>query len=245
MLKAKGAEKVAQLSSKDPVGGDHATPSEDIPLPTRAVKETEYYDVLGVPTNASAGDIKKAYYKKALKSHPDKNPDDPQAAEKFQMIGEAYQTLIDDKLREAYDTHGKAGTEGAPMMDSAAFFAMVFGSEAFEPLVGEMKIASMLHVQDETSDPVKASAKAHLKQWKREVTIAVNLTKILHPYAEKEVDEAGLRATVTAMCKELTGTAFGGTLVAVIGYVYREQATKELGGVSGAVTAMRSSGHIL
>jgi hypothetical protein len=50
------------------------------------------------------------------------------------------QILSDAKLRENYNKFGRAGTEGAPVMDSTAFFAMVFGSEKFEPLVGEMKV---------------------------------------------------------------------------------------------------------
>lgn len=57
----------------------------------RKVVDTEFYDALGVQSNASAADIKKAYYKKARDNHPDRHPNDPEAHEKFQVIGHAYQ----------------------------------------------------------------------------------------------------------------------------------------------------------
>ena len=59
--------------------------------PVRKVKELEYYETLGVASNATAAEIKKAYYLKAKSSHPDRHRDDPLAHEKFQKIGEAYQ----------------------------------------------------------------------------------------------------------------------------------------------------------
>ena len=58
---------------------------------TKIVSDKEYYDLLGVPTNANSAQIKKAYYVKARESHPDRNPNDPEAHNKFQKIGEAYQ----------------------------------------------------------------------------------------------------------------------------------------------------------
>jgi DnaJ family protein A protein 2 len=81
-------------------------------LPLSVPVETELYELLGVPPDASAADIKKAYRKKAKEHHPDKNPNDPDAAEKFQEMAAAYEILNDPNTREVYDTHGMAGLGG-------------------------------------------------------------------------------------------------------------------------------------
>src|SRR5260221_8369441 len=68
----------------------------------------DYYEVLGVERNVSADDIKKAYRKLAIKYHPDKNPGDHTAEEKFKELGEAYEALSDEQKRAAYDRLGHA-----------------------------------------------------------------------------------------------------------------------------------------
>ena len=114
--------------------------------PNRKVTDDEFYRVLDVGTNATTAEIKKAYYIKAKQNHPDRHRDDPEAHQKFQKIGEAYQVLSDEQLRANYDNRGKDGIEGAPKMDSAAMFAMIFGSEKFEPIVGELQLAAEMQV---------------------------------------------------------------------------------------------------
>lgn len=73
----------------------------------------DYYEVLGVDKNASEDEIKKAYRKLAIKYHPDKNPDDKEAEEKFKEAAEAYDVLHDPNKRKQYDQFGFDGPAGA------------------------------------------------------------------------------------------------------------------------------------
>ena len=73
----------------------------------------DYYEVLGVDKSASADDIKKAYRKMAIKYHPDKNPGDKEAEEKFKEAAEAYSVLSDADKKARYDQFGHSGVEGA------------------------------------------------------------------------------------------------------------------------------------
>jgi molecular chaperone DnaJ len=76
-------------------------------------KKRDYYEVLGVDRHASAEEVKRAYRKLAVKFHPDKNPEDAHAEEKFKELGEAYDVLIDADKRAAYDRYGHAAfTQG-------------------------------------------------------------------------------------------------------------------------------------
>ena len=76
----------------------------------------DYYEVLGVEKNASADEIKKAYRKKAIQFHPDKNPGDKQAEENFKEAAEAYDVLSDPQKRQRYDQFGHAGVGGASVV---------------------------------------------------------------------------------------------------------------------------------
>lgn len=183
--------------------------------PARKVKELEYYEVLGVTTNATQGQIKKAYYVKAKLLHPDKNPDDPTANEKFQAVGAAYQVLSDVDLRASYDRLGKEGVAGAATMDPSAFYAMIFGSDKFEPLVGELKLAMMMAsgMEDEDEDDatsqeekdVNSSAKMSqaglvmdYKQKRREVQIAVNLAERLEAFVAEVMEKDPVDASAVS-----------------------------------------------
>lgn len=97
----------------------------------------DYYEILGVPRNASDDQIKKAFRQLARKYHPDANKDDPRAADKFKEISEAYQVLSNAEKRKLYDAYGHAGADmgagGGPGPDFGPFAQGGFGS-AFEDL---------------------------------------------------------------------------------------------------------------
>src|SRR5438132_13550397 len=110
-----------------------------------ATKKRDYYEVLGVGRNASEEEVKRAYRKLAVKVHPDKNPNDLHAEEKFKELGEAYDVLIDADKRAAYDRYGHAafshggGGFGGGFHDPFDIFREAFGGGGggiFESLLG-------------------------------------------------------------------------------------------------------------
>jgi len=99
----------------------------------------DYYELLEVARDSDKGTIKKAYRKMAMKYHPDKNPDDTEAEEKFKAVNEAYQVLSDEEKRSIYDRYGKAGLEGhgqgggfsGGFDDLSSIFEEMFGGSGF------------------------------------------------------------------------------------------------------------------
>ncbi|RXK36008.1 hypothetical protein M231_06722 [Tremella mesenterica] len=107
----------------------------------RKVKDTTYYDVLGVSTEATDIELKKAYRTLAIKNHPDKNPS-PDAEAKFKEIGEAYQILSNADSRAHYDKVGKAGMNKTDegVVDPQEIFSQIFGGERFYDYIGEISL---------------------------------------------------------------------------------------------------------
>lgn len=97
------------------------------------MSKRDYYQVLGVPRNATEEAIKKAYRRLAMKYHPDRNPDDKESEERFKEAKEAYEVLTDTQKRGAYDQYGHAG------LDAARGAGQGFSpSEAFGDIFGDV-----------------------------------------------------------------------------------------------------------
>ena len=95
------------------------------------MSKRDYYDVLGVSRSASKEELKKAYRKLAMKYHPDRNPDDAQAAEKFKELSEAYEILSDDNKKQAYDNFGHDGV-------NSSFSSSQGAADAFSDIFGDI-----------------------------------------------------------------------------------------------------------
>lgn len=110
------------------------------------MSKRDYYEILGVGRSSSKDEIKKSYRKIAVKYHPDKNPDNPEAEDKFKEAAEAYEVLSDDQKRQKYDRFGHEGMRGAgggfsgggmSMDDIFSQFGDVFGGHnPFESFFG-------------------------------------------------------------------------------------------------------------
>ena len=103
--------------------------------------KADYYDVLGVGQKSSADEIKKAFRKKAMQFHPDRNQGNEKAEQKFKEVNEAYDILKDDQKRAAYDQFGHAAFEGGSGAGGGGFgggFADIF-DEMFGDLTGRQQ----------------------------------------------------------------------------------------------------------
>eukprot|EP00897_Mesotaenium_endlicherianum_P010117 jgi/Mesen1/9133/ME000058S08631 len=220
-------------------GASASGPEEPVAPSDKFHKETEFYDVLGVSPDAPAAEIKKAYYKLARELHPDKNQGDESAGQKFQELGEAYQTLMDPEQRQAYDRHGRAALEST-FMDPGEFYSMAFGVDSFKHMVGELTVAFTAG-EDVTDDEVNRF------QASREQELAKLLKTRLDDWVwgskEKFVEGA------LAEMEELRQQNFGRQMLRCIGYVYFHKAQVLLGlhhtvtSIPGYLLALHQQGH--
>lgn len=258
-LKVEAASVLNQSTEKGEKGDNASHSSGGGSINANNVKDMYYYELLDVASNASPGQIKKAYYKEARKCHPDRHPDDPEAHAKFQTLGEAYRILSSDQLRAYYDKYGRdeakqnGGPDAEMQMDMAKmFFAVMFGGEKFEPYIGQLGLTAVV-------DGITKEMQAHqmggapgggldFKQLKktqliREVQCAVTLAQKLEPFVDGRKGE--FMHDLTAEVLSLSKATFGEPLLHAIGEAYLSAASKYLGykegflGVDGWVASMK------
>jgi molecular chaperone DnaJ len=139
----------------------------------------DYYEILGLDRNATSDELKANYRKLALKYHPDRNPGDKKAEEKFKEAAEAYEVLRDSQKRSLYDQYGHAGLEGAGFSGFGGFedifssFGDIFedffgfgspGAPGPEPSGGQ--ICVMILPLASWMPPLEPKLKSPLKKWK-------------------------------------------------------------------------------
>jgi len=191
-------------------------------------QQQDYYELLGVQKTASEAEVKKAYYLLARKLHPDKNPDDPVAQERFQRLSEAYQVLSNPEARERYDRHGQAGVD-IDFVDYSVFFTVLFGSEKLHGLIGDLAITAVFQSQDKE--------KLQQLQEKRVAELATLLSARLSRWVHG--DEEGFRIANAEEAQELVTASFGEEILHTVGSVYKQQGQRAAGGFKGVGAALK------
>lgn len=205
------------------------------------VQDTSLYDILGVDSDATPEEIRKAYYVKARANHPDKCRNDANANETFAAIGEAYQILIDDQLRAAYDAKGKEGVNNASKLDASSLFTLIFGCSKFENIIGELQVAFQVRCMTDGSS--KKLSPLFLAHWqrKRELTLAHTLAHKLDIFVEGKIELFEEKANKDA--EELSETLLGAVLLNVIGGVYQSQGASHLSFWDKIISGFKSLGN--
>ncbi|KJP85208.1 hypothetical protein AK88_05167 [Plasmodium fragile] len=203
--------------------------NSDGPEGTPVCVDTTYYDILNVKPTATYSEIKSSYYKLALKCHPDKRADDPDAKMKFQQINEAYQVLSDPQRRADYNKHGLNATKDMVVIDPSLLFMMLYSSEELSDYVGTLRVAFFIKLAFECNTTIEdihtqggqMLSEMEVEQARREVELALLLRKRLQPYVDGDATWAD------RMEKEITDlldSSFSSSILESIGWNYRNTA---------------------
>jgi curved DNA-binding protein CbpA len=213
----------------------------------RDTQKIDYYEVLGVPRDATIQEITKKYYKLARENHPDKNPNNPFAEERFKLIGEAYQILSDPEKREKYDKFGMVGVS-EEFVDPRQLFRMLFGGGKFENIFGDISFADIDLASSSNSDgtPSFDSDAFEKKQNERREKLAHHLLIKVEPYVQGV--QANFAKMVEQEAHELAEAPGGIELMQLVSYVYIQEAKQHLDtffGIPAFFSEVAEKGHLL
>jgi len=192
----------------------------------KKVKDMKYYDALGVAVDVPDSKIKRAYYIKARKWHPDRNPSE-EAKTKFQEIGEAYQVLGDEKLRAIYDRDGEEGlsadkTDAAvENLDPSLIFTFLFGNDSFNDIVGRLQLVTQQLATGADGNPATSCASyKELKELERRrvLRLALALRKRIEMYVDGNPEDA--KAEWRKEGERLVEVRYGEKILNIVGLTY-------------------------
>lgn len=178
------------------------------------------------------------YYRRARELHPDKNPDNPKAQAQFQKLGEAYQVLSTPQLRQIYDRDGTLdmSAAGEELVDNSLFFNMLFGSDKFEPLVGQLAMATAANLGENVTE--KEMRRAELR---RICVLAVALQQRLDGGLAANDELAAFRQQARQQAEALVKASFGDRMLLCVGQAYRNGAKVALGGFGSVAARLQAS----
>jgi len=210
----------------------------------KGVKDSFYYDLLGVSTTATKQQIRKAYMLKVRDCHPDKHQGDKKLEELFKSITEAHSILSDDTKKQIYDQYGRGGVkkeEARGTKDSIDIYKSMFGSGKFDDTFGELTFFQTLFSNSATPEEQrKKQIEISKLQETQKKKVFTNLIIRLEPYATGATDEfEDMSAMMIAYKQEgLSGPA----LLKFIGEIYIEVSDQHMGGIKGFFSSIFEKG---
>ena len=207
----------------------------------------DLYAALEIPRDATQAQVTKAYYKLAKRYHPDKNPDNPEAEERFKQISEAYQILSDPEKRRNYD---QFGTTSDDMEDPMVLFRMLFGGGRFDDYFAT-PLAGMAQPGDENKTEEELQAEYQKRHQEMVDGLAIKLSERLQRILETgslTSSDPKTREFLFAEAVEMSEAPGGAELLTVVGYVYVQMAkqfSSSCLGIPAFFARAHDRGHLL
>jgi X-domain of DnaJ-containing/DnaJ domain len=207
-------------ASRPENGNAHAGGRSDLPTP----KDTELYDILGVPPTATVGEIKSAYRKAALRTHPDRNTGSD--GSEFKKVGEAFQVLSDDEKRLLYHRHGKDGVDDSQLVSADVLFTLMLAPKGFKPIIGDVAHATSLSMGSSGGEEETKARVAEFNK-SRVAELASLLVLRVEPYVDGRPEEFVSFAEMEA--RVLVREPLGRDMLHTVGNAYSAKAKVMLG----------------